>query len=179
MAGIDRGLAADRGIDLRQQRGRHLDVIDAAAHHRRRKPGKIADHAAAERHHDDRRARSAPRAARRRRARTGETFAALARRHDHRRRAAITGRARARLAPRQDDGAPPSRRSRSQPCARPQLGDALAERRRAGRGRSRCHRRASPSATLTVIGSPVRSARSWRRLSAGAVGRDARRASRR
>ena len=34
MARVDGGLAADRGIDLRQERGRHLHVIDAAAHHR-------------------------------------------------------------------------------------------------------------------------------------------------
>ncbi len=47
--GIDRGLAADRGIDLRQQRGRHLHVIEAAPHHRRGETGEIADDAAAER----------------------------------------------------------------------------------------------------------------------------------
>jgi hypothetical protein len=48
---VDAGLAADRGIDLRQQRGRHLHEIDAAAQDRRRKAGEIADHAAAERNH--------------------------------------------------------------------------------------------------------------------------------
>ena len=48
---IDAGLAADRGIDLRQQRGRHLHEIDAAAQDRRGKAGEIADHAAAERDH--------------------------------------------------------------------------------------------------------------------------------
>ena len=48
-AGVDRGLAADGGIDLRQQRGRHLHVVEAAARHRGRKAGEIADHAAAER----------------------------------------------------------------------------------------------------------------------------------
>ena len=46
---IDRGLAADRGIDLRQQRGRHLHIIEPAPHHRRGETGKIADDAAAER----------------------------------------------------------------------------------------------------------------------------------
>ena len=46
---IDAGLAADRGIDLRQQRGRHLDEIEAAPHARRREAREIADHAAAER----------------------------------------------------------------------------------------------------------------------------------
>ena len=46
---IDAGLAADGGIDLRQQRGRHLHEIDAAAQDRGRKAGEIADHAAAER----------------------------------------------------------------------------------------------------------------------------------
>ena len=49
---IDAGLAADRGIDLRQQRGRHLHEIDAAPHDRRGKAGEIADHAAAERDHE-------------------------------------------------------------------------------------------------------------------------------
>ena len=48
---VDAGLAADGGIDLRQQRGRHLHEIDAAAQDRRRKAGEIADHAAAERNH--------------------------------------------------------------------------------------------------------------------------------
>ena len=46
---IDPGLAADGGIDLRQQRGRHLHEIDAAAQDRGGKAGEIADHAAAER----------------------------------------------------------------------------------------------------------------------------------
>ena len=48
---IDAGLAADRGIDLRQQRGRHLHEIDAAPQDRRREAGEIADDAAAERDH--------------------------------------------------------------------------------------------------------------------------------
>ena len=48
---IDPGLAADRGVDLRQQRGRHLHEIDAAAQDRSREAGEIADHAAAERDH--------------------------------------------------------------------------------------------------------------------------------
>ena len=48
---VDAGLAADRGIDLRQQRGRHLHEIDAAAQDRRGKAREIADHAAAERDH--------------------------------------------------------------------------------------------------------------------------------
>ena len=50
--GIDRGLAADRGIDLRQQRGRHLHVVETAAHHGGREAGEIPDHAAAERDHE-------------------------------------------------------------------------------------------------------------------------------
>ena len=49
MRRVDAGLAADRGIDLRQQRGRHLHEIDAAADDRCGKAGEIADHAAAER----------------------------------------------------------------------------------------------------------------------------------
>ena len=52
LAGVDRGLTADRGIDLRQQRGRHLHVIDAAANDRGGKAAEIADHAAAQRHDD-------------------------------------------------------------------------------------------------------------------------------
>ena len=48
---IDSSLAADRRIDLRQQRGRHLDEINAAAQDRRGKACEIADHAAAERDH--------------------------------------------------------------------------------------------------------------------------------
>ena len=46
---VDAGLAADGGVDLRQQRGRHLHEADAATHDARRKAGEIADHAAAER----------------------------------------------------------------------------------------------------------------------------------
>ena len=49
---IDAGLAADRGIHLRQQRRRHLHVGDAALVAGGGKPGQIAHHAAAER--DDR-----------------------------------------------------------------------------------------------------------------------------
>ena len=51
MRRIDPGLAADRGVDLRQQRSRHLHKIDAAAQDRSRKAGEIADHATAECHH--------------------------------------------------------------------------------------------------------------------------------
>ena len=49
---VDAGLAADRGIDLRQQRSRHLHEIDAAAQDRGSKAGEVADHAAAERNHE-------------------------------------------------------------------------------------------------------------------------------
>ena len=45
---IDPGLAADRGIDLRQQRRRHLYEIDAALVTGRRKSGDVADDTAAE-----------------------------------------------------------------------------------------------------------------------------------
>ncbi len=48
---IDAGLAADRGIDLRQQRRRHLDETDAAHVTRCRKTRDVADHAATERDH--------------------------------------------------------------------------------------------------------------------------------
>ena len=51
VARIDPGLAADRGIDLRQQRGRHLHDVEAAAQDRGGKAREIADHAAAERDH--------------------------------------------------------------------------------------------------------------------------------
>ena len=47
------GLAANRGIDLREQRGRHLDEGHAALIHRSGEPSEIADDTAAER--DDRR----------------------------------------------------------------------------------------------------------------------------
>ena len=46
---IDAGLAADRAIDLRQQRGRHLHEIHAAPGNRGGKAGQIADDAAAQR----------------------------------------------------------------------------------------------------------------------------------
>ena len=45
------GLAADRGIDLRQQRGRHLHEVDAALIAGGGETGQVADHAAAERQH--------------------------------------------------------------------------------------------------------------------------------
>ena len=51
MRGIDPGLAPDRGIDLRQKRGRHLDEIHAAPGDRRGKARQIANDAAAERNH--------------------------------------------------------------------------------------------------------------------------------
>ena len=49
VAGVDTRLAADRGIDLRQQRCRHLHEVDATAHDRRRKAREIANHAATQR----------------------------------------------------------------------------------------------------------------------------------
>src|SRR5262249_44057481 len=52
LAGIDCGLAADRGIDLRKQRGGDLHIVETAADNRSGKAGKIADDAATERHHD-------------------------------------------------------------------------------------------------------------------------------
>ena len=52
LAGIDRGLAADRGIDLRQQRGRHLHKVEAAPDDGGGKSGEIADHSAAQRDHE-------------------------------------------------------------------------------------------------------------------------------
>ena len=44
---IDAGLAADRGIDLGEERGRDLDEADAAAEDCRGKTGQIADDTAA------------------------------------------------------------------------------------------------------------------------------------
>ncbi len=49
---VDRGLAADGRIDLREQGRRHLDERDAALIDRRGKAGDVADHTAAQR--DDR-----------------------------------------------------------------------------------------------------------------------------
>ena len=51
VAGVDAGLAADRGIDLGEQRRRHLDEADAAAHDPGGEAGEVADHAAAEGEH--------------------------------------------------------------------------------------------------------------------------------
>src|SRR5258708_13872048 len=51
VARIDRGLAADRGIHLRQQRGRHLHIVEPAPHCRGREARKVANHAASQRHH--------------------------------------------------------------------------------------------------------------------------------
>ena len=48
MRRVDAGLAADRGIDLGQKRGRDLNEADAAAQNRRGKPGEIANDATAE-----------------------------------------------------------------------------------------------------------------------------------
>jgi hypothetical protein len=52
MARVDGGLAADGRIHLRQQRCRHLHIIDAAPHSGGGESGEIADNAAAERHHE-------------------------------------------------------------------------------------------------------------------------------
>ena len=46
---VDRGLAADRAVDLRQQRRRHLDEAASALDDRAGEPDQIADHPAAER----------------------------------------------------------------------------------------------------------------------------------
>ena len=48
---VDRGLAAQRRIDLRDHRGRNLHQRHAAHVGRRSKAGQIANHAAAEREH--------------------------------------------------------------------------------------------------------------------------------
>ncbi len=47
--GVDRGLAADRTVDLRQQRGGQLHEAAAALEDRAGKAGQVADHAAAQR----------------------------------------------------------------------------------------------------------------------------------
>ena len=57
---VDADLAADRAVDLRQQRRRHLDDRDAAQVGRRGEAGDVADDAAAD--GDDRRWRDPPRA---------------------------------------------------------------------------------------------------------------------
>src|SRR5690606_33961343 len=49
---IDPGLAADRGVDLRKQRGWDLHEIEAAAHAGRRKPREVTHHPAAKREHE-------------------------------------------------------------------------------------------------------------------------------
>jgi hypothetical protein len=49
LAGVDAGLAADGGVDLREERSRDLHEIDAAQNGRRGEAREIADDAAAER----------------------------------------------------------------------------------------------------------------------------------
>ena len=49
---VHAGLAADRAVDHREQRGRHLHDVDAAVVHRGREAGRVADDAAADRDHD-------------------------------------------------------------------------------------------------------------------------------
>ena len=49
--GVDRGLASDARIDLREQGRRHLDKAAAALDHRCGKSGQIADHPAPQRQH--------------------------------------------------------------------------------------------------------------------------------
>jgi hypothetical protein len=49
VARIDPGLAADRAVDLREQRGRDLDVVEAAQQDRGGEAGEVADDPAAER----------------------------------------------------------------------------------------------------------------------------------
>ena len=49
---VDRGLAADRGIHHREQRGRNLNTGYPAEIERSREPRKVACHTAAERNHD-------------------------------------------------------------------------------------------------------------------------------
>ncbi len=49
MRRIDRSLAADRGLDLRQECRWDLDIVEATPHHRSGEAGEIADHAAAQR----------------------------------------------------------------------------------------------------------------------------------
>lgn len=51
VGGVDAGLAADRGIDLRQKRGGHLDEIHAAPDDAGGEAREVSDHAAAERDH--------------------------------------------------------------------------------------------------------------------------------
>ena len=49
---VHAGLAADRAVDHRQQRGGHLHDVDPPVVHRGREAGGVADDAAAHRHHD-------------------------------------------------------------------------------------------------------------------------------
>jgi hypothetical protein len=50
VAAVDPGLAAHRAVDLGQERGGDLDVVDAAEQGRGREPGEVAHHPAAQRH---------------------------------------------------------------------------------------------------------------------------------
>ena len=49
---VDPGLAADRGVDHAEQRGRDVDDRDAAVPRRRGEPGDVGDHATADADHD-------------------------------------------------------------------------------------------------------------------------------
>ena len=49
LRGVDAGLAADRGVDLGEQRGRQLHHAHAAPQDAGGKAGQVADHAAAQR----------------------------------------------------------------------------------------------------------------------------------
>src|SRR6476659_120126 len=83
VAGIDCGLAADRGIDLRQQRGRHLHVIESATENGGREPGEIADDAAAQRQHEIRTLDACSNQPFAHALEHWNAFRALARRHGH------------------------------------------------------------------------------------------------
>ena len=128
MRGIDRGLAADRGIDLRQQRRRHLHVVEPAPHDRCGKAREIADHAAAERNDEIVALDAVPDQLVAERRKMRERFRALARRqHDGGSlvgRLCHCGQSRIEMMLRYvlvaDDG---------EPCTGPQLRDPLAERR--------------------------------------------------
>ena len=83
VAGVDAGLAADRGIDLGEEGGRDLDEVDAAQQDRGGKAREVADDTAAQRHKRGLAVDAAVQQVAQQPAEARELLAALAGRHGH------------------------------------------------------------------------------------------------
>ena len=124
MARIDRGLAADRGVDLRQQRGRHLHHVEPAAQDRGARSPQGRRRRRRRARPPRRCARCARRAAGRRRARSMSQLLVASPGGTTIARGADPGRVERGFASRQGDASRRSRRSRSR-RARPGLSAAM------------------------------------------------------